>query len=305
VIQHNPALADLRHDLPGLSLRRRITAAINCTDGLEAQALATWFAIGTEKITCSEFAPVCASASTRHTISDMPQQDRHSATTGLRPMNKPLARRLQRLDHFLSRLDAGGDTMLLTELDGFVAGVVVCPDLIMPGEWLEVVWGEDGPGFESERQAQEILGLIMEHYNQVLRQLARPGRYQPILSQDIDGSVLWELWASGFHKAVRLRPGSWAAFSEMDNRNVSRALVSLIRIAEIADGDGESSSDLDKFLEDRAPDLIGTSLETLHQARLDLQACNVGPVRSTPKSVGRNDPCPCGSGKKFKKCCLH
>ncbi len=28
-----------------------------------------------------------------------------------------------------------------------------------------------------------------------------------------------------------------------------------------------------------------------------------GPVvRSGPK-VGRNDPCPCGSGKKFKKCC--
>jgi uncharacterized protein YecA (UPF0149 family) len=21
------------------------------------------------------------------------------------------------------------------------------------------------------------------------------------------------------------------------------------------------------------------------------------------KKVGRNDPCPCGSGKKFKKCC--
>ena len=26
-------------------------------------------------------------------------------------------------------------------------------------------------------------------------------------------------------------------------------------------------------------------------------------VRSTPK-IGRNDPCPCGSGKKYKKCCL-
>jgi hypothetical protein len=26
------------------------------------------------------------------------------------------------------------------------------------------------------------------------------------------------------------------------------------------------------------------------------------PVRSQ-KKVGRNDPCPCGSGKKFKKCC--
>lgn len=24
-----------------------------------------------------------------------------------------------------------------------------------------------------------------------------------------------------------------------------------------------------------------------------------------PPKVGRNEPCPCGSGKKFKKCCLH
>jgi len=34
------------------------------------------------------------------------------------------------------------------------------------------------------------------------------------------------------------------------------------------------------------------------------QPSNVGTIkRDTPK-VGRNDPCPCGSGKKYKKCCL-
>jgi preprotein translocase subunit SecA len=27
------------------------------------------------------------------------------------------------------------------------------------------------------------------------------------------------------------------------------------------------------------------------------------PVQRTEKKVGRNDPCPCGSGKKYKKCC--
>ena len=27
------------------------------------------------------------------------------------------------------------------------------------------------------------------------------------------------------------------------------------------------------------------------------------PARVAGKKVGRNDPCPCGSGKKFKKCC--
>lgn len=34
-----------------------------------------------------------------------------------------------------------------------------------------------------------------------------------------------------------------------------------------------------------------------------LEQINLPVVRKTPK-VGRNDPCPCGSGKKHKKCCL-
>ncbi|MCV5497880.1 SEC-C metal-binding domain-containing protein, partial [Escherichia coli] len=29
------------------------------------------------------------------------------------------------------------------------------------------------------------------------------------------------------------------------------------------------------------------------------------PVKGAENMPGRNDPCPCGSGKKFKKCCLH
>ncbi|WP_026016950.1 SEC-C metal-binding domain-containing protein, partial [Catenovulum agarivorans] len=32
---------------------------------------------------------------------------------------------------------------------------------------------------------------------------------------------------------------------------------------------------------------------------------NSVPVSSLTTKVGRNDPCPCGSGKKYKKCCLH
>jgi hypothetical protein len=28
-------------------------------------------------------------------------------------------------------------------------------------------------------------------------------------------------------------------------------------------------------------------------------------IRKTEKTAGPNDPCPCGSGKKFKKCCMY
>ena len=29
----------------------------------------------------------------------------------------------------------------------------------------------------------------------------------------------------------------------------------------------------------------------------------IQPIRNTAPRIGRNDPCPCGSGKKYKKCC--
>ncbi len=31
----------------------------------------------------------------------------------------------------------------------------------------------------------------------------------------------------------------------------------------------------------------------------------VEPIRKDAVEPGRNDPCPCGSGKKFKQCCLN
>ena len=36
---------------------------------------------------------------------------------------------------------------------------------------------------------------------------------------------------------------------------------------------------------------------------LDAKGIQVGPYRRAEPKTGRNDPCPCGSGKKFKKCC--
>jgi len=33
------------------------------------------------------------------------------------------------------------------------------------------------------------------------------------------------------------------------------------------------------------------------------EAARVNPVKRQGSKVGRNDPCPCGSGKKYKRCC--
>lgn len=60
-------------------------------------------------------------------------------------------------------------------------------------------------------------------------------------------------------------------------------------------------------------DTIGTlakwyafSPEYLQSKRQTQHAIKIAVIADNPfQNVGRNDPCPCGSGKKFKKCCLN
>lgn len=55
------------------------------------------------------------------------------------------------------------------------------------------------------------------------------------------------------------------------------------------------------------PEVI-TRLKTLVSQKKKEQALKAAPVIKEPivhgPKIGRNDPCHCGSGQKFKKCCL-
>lgn len=53
----------------------------------------------------------------------------------------------------------------------------------------------------------------------------------------------------------------------------------------------------------RTPDLLAPELEEGEGIEEARKHAALEPVRTKHK-VGRNDPCPCGSGKKYKKCCL-
>ena len=47
--------------------------------------------------------------------------------------------------------------MGLSDLDGFLTAIAIGPDLIMPSEWLRVVWGGEEPAFENMEEAQRVL----------------------------------------------------------------------------------------------------------------------------------------------------
>jgi uncharacterized protein len=217
-----------------------------------------------------------------------------------------IPRRLKLLEKKLASLPIDSDTMLVSELDGFVAGILVCPDVIMPSEWLPLIWGgnEDAaPAFENARQAEQLMGLVMEHYNATANDL-HSGRYAPVFEVDPrHDEVLWELWIEGFETAMQLRPESWAVLLQSDEETRT-ALAGLITLTKINQGDSGLPEDQIEELTQKAPDRIASWVEILNAWRVGQHLASQ-PKTPAPSfgKVGRNDPCPCGSGKKYKKCC--
>src|SRR5215203_3605817 len=138
---------------------------------------------------------------------------------------------LKQLEQHLAALPE--EAMLLSELDGYLAGILVCPDLILPSEWLPPIWGggdeETAPVFDSADDVQALVGLIMRHYNALSRDLQRGrGRYVPIFEVDPrHDETLWELWMSGFERAMTLRPESWARVLTSDDEDAVAALTGM------------------------------------------------------------------------------
>ena len=95
----------------------------------------------------------------------------------------------------------------IAELDGYVAGLIVCPETIVPSEWLPGVWGEDH-AFGDAGEAEATIAAVMGHYNRIARELAEcPEDYAPVFEIDPNGDdTLWEPWIDGFERAMRLRP---------------------------------------------------------------------------------------------------
>ena len=49
---------------------------------------------------------------------------------------------------------------------------------------------------------------------------------------------------------------------------------------------------------------LGLFVKALREPYLEAAGGKQKPYRAPAAAIGRNDPCPCGSGKKYKKCCL-
>lgn len=71
------------------------------------------------------------------------------------------------LSKFLDHPSRPEGTLRYHELEGFLFTVASAPELVLPSEWLPLVFGDGEPSFENKDEAQAILGQIMELYNAI------------------------------------------------------------------------------------------------------------------------------------------
>jgi uncharacterized protein len=216
---------------------------------------------------------------------------------------------LDALEAFLTSDVTPETAMPLSTLDGYFTAIALNPDLILPSRWIPWVWDMESarevPEFESHEEAERVLGLIMRHYNEVMAAVSA-GEPEPMFVGDKDGDViLANLWAGGFLVGVsKFAEPWWVALMEQDPAKVAPIL--LLGSASGPDSLEDRSGDLRQMIE-RAPEVITLALDGLCEYFAPLRARaaddRVRTHRRAEPKVGRNDPCPCGSGKKFKKCC--
>src|SRR4051812_33311605 len=79
---------------------------------------------------------------------------------------------LDLLDAYLLSDQSPPECLLLSDLDGFLTGIAIGPEVVMPSEWLPHVWGGEEPVFDDHVQASAILATILGRYNTILRGVA-------------------------------------------------------------------------------------------------------------------------------------
>lgn len=207
---------------------------------------------------------------------------------------------------FLDSKELGEDARShLSYANGLMTAVIVSPAIVSPAEWMPLVSSPTGQ-CERLEDAQLFANFTMLHYYSILRSLnGHDEPYQPLFWEDENKRIVTRDWAAGFLHGMRLRREAWEPFLG-DTYMEMMAIVAILSQKDEARAKAvESGIDFDEAFDDvckGAPQLIRLLYDKSVASAREAESRAI--KRAEQKKIGRNDPCPCGSGKKHKKCCL-
>jgi uncharacterized protein len=203
-------------------------------------------------------------------------------------------------------------------LDGYLVGVLVQPRVVPVEQWLAPVFDLQGRALGSGADAAWLArsrSLIERRHLALNAAISEDGWFDPLVVdtdrappvseyEPVQSPVSRALlpWAAGFHWAQEC----WPDLGDAEDDAIASALARIYRhLPAETDEEREIVALLDRehplaSLDDGIEDLVLAAVDLwdlTHRQRFHVET-----VRRDQPKVGRNDPCPCGSGKKFKQC---
>ena len=212
----------------------------------------------------------------------------------------------------------GHKALSITGVKGLLFAIANAPVEVPPDRWQTLVFGSETPPFVSEEQGSSIrhtlFNLLASIHETILsgREVLPP----ECMAKTVESEQFERLkeWSNGYGQGSNMLMDVWtdvlkhpqiAQWEEswsscMILLNVWSNADSLLEKARSAkSGDGP---DVEKMLE-AMPAVAREMAVMSHDIRGIVQKSVIKTEPVRVEKVGRNDPCPCGSGKKYKKCC--
>lgn len=218
---------------------------------------------------------------------------------------------LDQLDTYLMSDALPEDTMDLEMLDGFLVALAIGPDGFTGDDWLAEVFGGKIP----ENIDPAMRDLILRHAAHVASSFAPAARekqpedeplYLPLVLQEETEDDSWmdtlgQYWASGFRAGFMQREDEWGQ-AMADDDELTDAICNIMAL-EFGHHPERTNEVLTRQAREDRVDELPWLVEGILYSWLERKYGRVETVVREGEKVGRNDPCSCGSGKKFKKCC--
>ena len=242
------------------------------------------------------------------------------------PSNKPLSDdELAAYADLLHDVSVRADLPLSLEgVDGFATALLVAPRLIAPDEYFPVLFGEPGLAvFQNAAELKLFLDCFNRRWNEIQRALAAPVEnladpkalaplimdWEGLLAElpaaeaaevRKDMPAYGQLWAAGFLIVVEHWEDDWSL--PEDSKDETFVDACLDPFYALITPEADWTPEERKLNRDEHVASAIWAAYDLREFWLDRGFVPHAPIRKDPEP-GRNDPCPCGSGKKYKKCC--
>lgn len=208
----------------------------------------------------------------------------------------------QRLAELLDAKAENGNTMRCDEVQGFMMALLSGPDALNTAEWLPEVLADEASFSEEEKR--EVENLVLSWAVSMRESLVAGEVPELYLYEDEaeEGGTDFYTWCNAYLYALDVVPTDW--FDTAADEGFEDLFYPIMALGGIYDeeDDGKTIITLtDKELTQLEAEMPHTLLAIFRYWQSIINKPQT--VRREGDKIGRNDLCPCGSGKKYKACC--